>query len=555
MVHLLATKQRSMGMLVFSGRGPWRRRVNASLAVAGVLLLVALPAAPASPSVARSLAAQAVPANQAATSAVALVADPGGFDNVFYRGQDGAVYLRTFRDGVWSAQTTIGGSIVGAPAAAFAGTTLVVAARGSDGALWMRTRTQGSWGPWETLGGVIAAAPAVVIDPTGRIDVFVRGINNQVYTRTRPSGGSWSGWAGLGSSVASGPAAVRVGAGGIEVYVARLDHSLWGRSRSAAGWAAWQPLGGTSHSAPAATWNAQTGTTSVFVRGINNVPYVKQGRAGTWTGWQRLGGTAIDAPAAAVTASGGLDVVVRATDNALWSRWQRNGTWSAWSRAWVPAAPAAPPSSRLGVDWTRIPITAPVVALTFDAGANADALPSILTTLRTKNVPATFFLTGEWVRDFPAQANDVTMSGFVVGNHSDTHPDLTTLSDAEVRAQLSNAQRSILLANGAETRPFFRFPFGAVDSRVLGIVNSMGYIGVRWTVDSLGWQGTSGGMTVQKVVDRVLAGLQPGEIVLMHVGSHPTDHSMLDAAALPQIVDAIRARGYTFVTMSALTGG
>jgi Polysaccharide deacetylase len=112
-----------------------------------------------------------------------------------------------------------------------------------------------------------------------------------------------------------------------------------------------------------------------------------RGRAGS--AW---GGTAIDAPAAAVTASGGLDVVVRATDNALWSRWQRNGAWSAWSRAWVPAAPAAPPSSRLGVDWTRIPTTAPVVALTFDAGANADAIPSILTTLRTKNVPATFFL-------------------------------------------------------------------------------------------------------------------------------------------------------------------
>jgi peptidoglycan/xylan/chitin deacetylase (PgdA/CDA1 family) len=147
------------------------------------------------------------------------------------------------------------------------------------------------------------------------------------------------------------------------------------------------------------------------------------------------------------------------------------------------------------------------------------------------------------------------VGGFVVGNHTDTHPELTTLSDADVRAQVLNAQSAILRANGAETRPFFRFPFGDVDSRVLGTVNNLGYVGVRWTVDSLGWQGTSGGQTVQKVVDRVLAALQPGEIVLMHVGSHPTDHSMLDAAALPQIIDAVRARGYTFVTMSALTGG
>lgn len=75
-----------------------------------------------------------------------------------------------------------------------------------------------------------------------------------------------------------------------------------------------------------------------------------------------------------------------------------------------------------------------------------------------------------------------------------------------------------------------------------------------WTVDSLGWQETSGGQAVQ-VVDRVVAALQPGEIVLMHVGSHPTGGLMLDAAALPQIIDAMRGRGYGFVTMTALTGG
>jgi peptidoglycan/xylan/chitin deacetylase (PgdA/CDA1 family) len=160
------------------------------------------------------------------------------------------------------------------------------------------------------------------------------------------------------------------------------------------------------------------------------------------------------------------------------------------------------------------------------------------------------------VRDFPAQANAVAVSGFLVGNHSDTHPQpgLTALNDSQVQVEVSRAQTAVLLANGAETRPYFRFPFGDVDSRVLGIVNDMDYAAVRWTVDTLGWQGTSGGMTVQKVIDRVLAALQPGEIVLMHVGSHPTDGSMLDAAALPQVIDQIRARGYSFVTLSALAG-
>jgi peptidoglycan/xylan/chitin deacetylase (PgdA/CDA1 family) len=542
-------------MFVFSGGcGPLSRRVKALLAVSSVLLL-ALPAAAAVPSAAGPRTVQAVPANQAATSAVALAADPAGFDHAFYRGEDGAVYQRTFRDGVWSAQTSIGGKIVGAPAAALAGTTLVVAVRGTDGALWLRMNNAGTWGPWRSLGGVLSAAPAVVGDLAGRTDVFVRGSDRRLYTRTLPFGGSWSPWVDLGGGLASGPAAVSFGSGALDVFVAGLDHAVWHKSRSAAGWSAWRSLGGRTYTAPAATWIAHSGTTWVFARGTDNMLYLRQGRAGTWTSWQGLGGALIDAPGAVATASGGVDVVVRGTDNALWSRRHRNGAWSAFSRAWVPAAPAAPPSSRLGVDWTRIPTSAPVVALTFDAGANADGIPSILATLRTKKVPATFFLTGQWVRAFPAPANEVAVGGFVVGNHTDTHPELTSLSDAQVRAQVLTAQRSILVANGVETRPFFRFPFGDVDGRVLGIVNDLGYVGVRWTVDTLGWQGTSGGMTVQRVVDRVLGALQPGEIVLMHVGSHPTDRSMLDAAALPQIIDAIRARGYGFVTASALTGG
>jgi hypothetical protein len=228
----------------------------------------------------------------------------------------------------------------------------------------------------------------------------MRGSNRRLYTRTLPFGGTWSPWTDLGGGLASGPAAVSFGSGALDVFVTGLDHVVRHRSRSAARWSAWRSLGGRTYTAPAATWVAQTGTTWVFVRGTDNMLYLRQGRASTRTGWQGLGGKLIDAPAA-VAASGGIDVVVRGTDNALWSRRQRDGAWSGWSRAWVPAAPTPPPSPLLGVDWTRIPTSPRVVALTFDAGANADAIPSILTTLRTKNVPATFFLTGQWVRASP----------------------------------------------------------------------------------------------------------------------------------------------------------
>ena len=86
------------------------------------------------------------------------------------------------------------------------------------------------------------------------------------------------------------------------------------------------------------------------------------------------------------------------------------------------------------------------------------------------------------------------------------------------------------------------------------MVNSTGFVPVGWTVDTLGWEGTSGGITVAKIVSRVLGSLQPGEIVLMHCGSNPTDHSTVDADALPSVISQLRARGYQFVTLDALRG-
>jgi peptidoglycan/xylan/chitin deacetylase (PgdA/CDA1 family) len=522
-----------------------------ALCVVVVVLLLTVAAPPVGWRRTVPAAAQAVPPDQAPTSAVALVQDPGGFAHAFYRGQDTSVYARTVRDGAWSAQTSLGGLIVGPPSAALAGSTLVVAGRGLDSGLWVRMNRNGAWSDWQPLGGVLSSAPGVAGRPDGGIDAFVRGTDDQLWSRTMAPDGTWSPWVPLDGVLATGPAAVSVGADRVDVYAAGSDHGVWRRTRSAGGWSSWQTLGGLTYSAPAAAVSPDGVGASVFVRGLDNALWLNA--SGASTGWQHLGGVLVDGPGAA-GAPGRFDVVVRGTDNALWLLQQRSGTLSAWTRAWPAAPPPLPSPSLLGVDWPRIPTNAPVVALTFDAGANADAVPSILQTLKAKNVPATFFLTGQWVRSFPFETNAITVAGFVVGNHSDTHPHFTTLSDAQIVAEVQNAQRSIFLTSGVETRPLFRFPFGDVDGRVLGTVNGLGYVGVRWTVDTLGWQGTSGGMTVQRVIDRVLAGLQPGEIVLMHVGSHPTDRSMLDAAALPSIIDAIRARGYGFVTMSALTG-
>ena len=232
------------------------------------------------------------------------------------------------------------------------------------------------------------------------------------------------------------------------------------------------------------------------------------------------------------------------------------GTSSARPSGTSPAsAGAAPVTGWLaGKDWTAIPTTRPVVALTFDAGANADAVPSILATLRREGVPATFFLTGDFVRDFPAAARSIAAAGFRIGDHTVTHPHLTQLSDAAVRHEILGGAQQIASVTGKNPLPLFRFPFGDADGRTIAMANQAGYVPVRWTVDTLGWQGTAGHISAAAVVSRVLAAARPGEIILMHVGSNPDDHTTFDADALPRVISELRALGYSFVTLDALTG-
>lgn len=215
--------------------------------------------------------------------------------------------------------------------------------------------------------------------------------------------------------------------------------------------------------------------------------------------------------------------------------------------------PTSVPPGLAGRDLERLPTDAKVVALTFDAGANGDAVPSILATLARERIKATFFLTGAFVNQFPAAAKQIAAAGHRIGNHSMTHPAFAGLASALIRHEVLSGAQSIQAVTGTDPKPLFRFPFGSKDAKALTEVNSLGYAAIRWTVDSLGWQGTmSGTRGASFTADRVLAAAVPGEIVLMHVGSNPTDHSMLDAEALPAVIAGLRQRGYAFTTLRSL---
>ena len=203
-----------------------------------------------------------------------------------------------------------------------------------------------------------------------------------------------------------------------------------------------------------------------------------------------------------------------------------------------------------GKDVERVPVAEKVFALTFDGGGNAEGVEKILQTLSHNGIHATFFLTGGFMQKFPDIGARIVHNGGEVANHTVTHKDLSVLSDEEVTAEIIGMQQ-IAAKQGIMVAPFFRFPYGAPTKETITLANDLGYVAVRWTVDSLGWQGAKDGRDASFVAKRVIQKAVPGGIALMHLGS-ASDGSTFDADALPEIMRVLNNEGYRFVSLSEL---
>lgn len=204
--------------------------------------------------------------------------------------------------------------------------------------------------------------------------------------------------------------------------------------------------------------------------------------------------------------------------------------------------------------FTRFNTTEPVMSLTFDAGSDRGFTSQILDTLRDNNVRATFGMTGSWAQPNADLIQRMVREGHTLINHTWSHPSFTgrstgtrALTTAERQDQLIRTENLIRSQAGVELRPFFRPPYGDYDTSVLADIAAIGYtVNVMWTVDTLGWNGLSASAIRQRVIDT--AG--PGAIVLMHVGA-----ASQDAAALPGMIQDLRARGFRFATVHDFLGG
>jgi peptidoglycan/xylan/chitin deacetylase (PgdA/CDA1 family) len=215
-------------------------------------------------------------------------------------------------------------------------------------------------------------------------------------------------------------------------------------------------------------------------------------------------------------------------------------------------APA--PEPLLGAEIRRIPTEERVLALTFNAAWNETGLDTVLAVLRDRAAPAVFFPTGDFADRHPGAVRAIAAAGHGLGNHSYSHPDFTTLTPDQARAEVRRADTAIRRAADADPLPFFRFPYSATTPQAIETVNGLGYADLEFTTDTNGYLGPGHGMTTDRAVDRALAALTPGAVLQLHVGA--TDEggpdTCLDAEALPRIIDAARARGYRLIDLRTL---
>ncbi len=181
------------------------------------------------------------------------------------------------------------------------------------------------------------------------------------------------------------------------------------------------------------------------------------------------------------------------------------------------------------------------VSLSFDAAWGNDETPKLLDILSKYNVKSTFFLVGDWVRQYPDDVKKISAAGHDIGNHSDTHPYMTKLTGDDMHSEVEICNNEVKKLTG-KNPTLFRPPYGDYDNNVVDCVNSMGMYCVQWSIDSLDWQDPS----PAEILEKVKSNLAPGAIILMHNGAKNTPE------ALPQVIEYIKSQGYEIVPISQL---
>jgi peptidoglycan-N-acetylglucosamine deacetylase len=193
-----------------------------------------------------------------------------------------------------------------------------------------------------------------------------------------------------------------------------------------------------------------------------------------------------------------------------------------------------------------VPCTEPLVALTLDDGPTPEGTDPLLELLARHHVRATFFLVGRELDRFPELGRRIVAAGHQLGNHSYTHPRMLLRSQSFVRRELEATDLEIRAA-GFEGEILFRPPYGKKLFSLPWYLQQTGRTTLMWNLEPESAPGV--GPSEQDQAAYVLDKVTPGSIVLLHAMVDPAG---FEKRVLDQILPALQARGYRWVTVAEL---
>lgn len=182
-----------------------------------------------------------------------------------------------------------------------------------------------------------------------------------------------------------------------------------------------------------------------------------------------------------------------------------------------------------------------LAVLTFDDGPFPVTTPVLLAQLHALGVPAEFFFIGRDTLAQPAIAARAGAAGVQIGNHTLTHPEMSTLPYAQQAKEIADGAAAIRAVTGVHAS-YFRPPHGNYDADTIAAAQAAGETTVLWDVDPGDWRS----LTPDQIVDLVTSHARAPAVIILHTGKEAT------IEALPRIVAAYRRAGFSFVTLDEL---
>lgn len=185
------------------------------------------------------------------------------------------------------------------------------------------------------------------------------------------------------------------------------------------------------------------------------------------------------------------------------------------------------------------------IYLTFDNGYEEGYTDDILDVLKKKEVPATFFVTGHYVKSEPDLVKRMVDEGHIIGNHSYHHPDFSVISKESMKKELEDLEKAVAEVSEQDNLKYLRPPRGIFNEQTLDWSYELGYLHIFWSLAFIDWE-TSKQKGWEYAFNQIMDQIHPGAIILLHTVSSD------NAQALERLITELHKQGYAFKSLDDL---